>query len=222
MNEREWHYVEDGQQCGPVSESRLVELLGDGTLGPATLVWTQGMKDWREASTVEGLVPGTPPPSQGAPPGPFRPERPASVTVFGILNIVFGSLGLLCMPLGLAMIFVSPHPIYTAAWAKVWMLFSAAVGFVCTILLIVVGIGLLYLKAWARMWAFGYGCFAIVWGIIGAGFNIWLMASRADGYSQQTVPSVIGGVCGGILTLVYPILLVIFMQRPNVKSACTR
>ncbi|MHC4511192.1 MAG: DUF4339 domain-containing protein [Planctomycetota bacterium] len=56
MNEQEWHYVKDGRQCGPVSQAKLVELLREGTLGPETLVWTQEMEDWRQASAMDGLV----------------------------------------------------------------------------------------------------------------------------------------------------------------------
>ena len=165
MNERQWYYVKDGQQCGPVSEARLIELLRDGTLGPSTRVWTQGMEDWHEASTINSLVPAVLSPLQGGPPlaaQSLRPERPASVTVFGILNIVLGGLGMLCMPVGLIAILAMPHVGNPAALPKVWLLFSSAIGFVCTVLLIAAGIGLLYLKAWARVLCLGYGWFAII------------------------------------------------------------
>ena len=223
MNERQWYYVKDGQQCGPVSEAALIDLLHQGTLGPSTQVWAQGMENWREASAVEGLLAGTPP-LQGAPTvsGPFRPARPTAVTVFGILNIVFGTLGLMCMPLAFVGMFAMPHVGNPAALPKVWLLFSSAIGLGCTVLLIAAGIGLLYLKAWGRRCSLFYGWFAIVWGIIGAGLNIWFTTLKAEGNMEMVLPSVIGGVCGGLIGLIYPILLVIFMQRPNVKEACTR
>ena len=225
MNERQWYYVKDGQQCGPVSEVALIDLLNQGTLGPTTRIWTQGMDDWREASAVEGLIAGTSPLLQGGPPlaaQSLRPERPTAVTVFGILNIVFGSLGLLCVPVGLIAIFAMPNAMNTAGSNTVWMLLSGVVGLACTIFLIVVGIGLLYQKAWARTGSLVYGWFAIIWGIIGAGLNIWLMTSRVEAYSPSIIPSMIGGVFGGLIGLIYPILLIIFMRRPSVRNACTR
>ncbi len=225
MNERQWYYVKDGQQCGPVSEAGLIDLLHQGTLGPATRVWTQGMEDWHEASTINALVPAVLPPLQGEPPPAaqsFRPERPTSVTVFGILNIVFGSLGLLCMPVGLFAILAMPNAMNTAGSNTVWMLLSGVVGLACTIFLIIAGIGLLYLKAWARKGSLLYGWFAIIWGIIGVAFNVCFMTSSMGGSAERVVPSVIGGVCAGSIGLIYPVLLVIFMHRPNVKQACTR
>lgn len=225
MDERQWYYVKEGQQCGPVSEARLIELLRDGSIGASTQVWTQGMENWREASAVEGLVAGTPQPLQAAPatvPQSFHPQRPTAVTVFGILNIVFGTLGLLCMPVGLIAMFAMPQVAHQAATPRAWLLLSSAIGLACTIFLIVIGTGLLYLKAWARKGSLVYGWFAIIWGIIGACINVGFMVSRVGGNAETVVPSMIGGVCGGLIGLIYPVLLVIFMQRPNVKEACTR
>jgi hypothetical protein len=44
-----WHYAAGDQQHGPVDESTLRELLLSGNLSPATLVWTEGMPEWRPA-----------------------------------------------------------------------------------------------------------------------------------------------------------------------------
>ena len=101
MNERQWYYVKNEQQYGPVSESSLVELLRGRTLGPETQVWTQGMEDWRQASSIDELAPFISSALQTTATAAlqsFVPQRPTSVTVFGILNIIFGSLGLICTP----------------------------------------------------------------------------------------------------------------------------
>lgn len=224
MNERQWYYVKNEQQYGPVSESSLVELLRNRTLGPETQVWTQGMEDWRQASSIGELAPFISSALQTtvtAAQQSFVPQRPTSVTVFGILNIIFGSLGLICTPVGLVAIFVMPNAMNPAGGALAWLLLSLAIGFACTILLLTVGIGLLYLKAWARIWCLGYGWFAIGWGIIGMVVNIGLSISGADGYNQDT-PGMIGGLCGGLIGFVYPILLVVYMRSSNVKNACIR
>ena len=52
----EWHYAKDGNQLGPVSASELKQLAASGTLGPADLVWNEGMSAWKPASSVEGLI----------------------------------------------------------------------------------------------------------------------------------------------------------------------
>jgi len=59
----DWHYAENGQQLGPVSEERLLELVHAGTVRPDTLVWRAGMAEWRPYIEAG---PGAPPPLNGA------------------------------------------------------------------------------------------------------------------------------------------------------------
>jgi uncharacterized RDD family membrane protein YckC len=42
-----WHYVEQGQQIGPVSDAQLVELAATGKINGGTLVWHEGLADWQ-------------------------------------------------------------------------------------------------------------------------------------------------------------------------------
>ena len=56
MTERQWHYVENGQSVGPVDEAVLRERASSGLLGPADLVWTEGMPDWIAAGTVPQII----------------------------------------------------------------------------------------------------------------------------------------------------------------------
>jgi hypothetical protein len=225
MNERQWHYVKNGQQFGPVSESCLVELFRTRTLEPDAQVWTEGMEDWAQAYSIDelaSLISSALQTAATAAPQSFVPPRPTSVTVFGILNIVFGGLGLLCTPFGLIAIFVMPNVVNPSGSALVWLLLSSFIGFICTILLLTVGIGLLYQKAWARIWCLGYGWFAIIWGIVGMIVNIGLTVSGAYGYRQDNIPGVIGGFCGGLIGFIYPVLLIIFMRKQHVKNACIK
>jgi uncharacterized RDD family membrane protein YckC len=48
----EWYYVVDGQRLGPVSDEQLNALIENGTVGGTTLVWRQGMPDWRTLQEV--------------------------------------------------------------------------------------------------------------------------------------------------------------------------
>ena len=47
MNDPDWFYNLDGVRNGPVSGARLKVLRKDSTLSDDTLVWTEGMNDWR-------------------------------------------------------------------------------------------------------------------------------------------------------------------------------
>ena len=56
----EWYYAKGGQQQGPVSREQLLELIRDGGLdAEKDLVWNSSMSDWKPASQVTGLVPGS-------------------------------------------------------------------------------------------------------------------------------------------------------------------
>jgi uncharacterized membrane protein len=50
-----WYYAKDSQQCGPVNESELKELLATGKLAAAVFVWRDGMADWAPADTLPEL-----------------------------------------------------------------------------------------------------------------------------------------------------------------------
>lgn len=50
----DWYYEKNGAQNGPISEAELKELVEDGSIGQANLVWMQGMEDWAPYSSVFG------------------------------------------------------------------------------------------------------------------------------------------------------------------------
>jgi len=65
----EWHYANNGQKFGPVTEEQLLHLAQGGVIQPETLVWHAGLTDWkpfREAG------PAAPPP---VPADPYAPKR---------------------------------------------------------------------------------------------------------------------------------------------------
>ena len=80
-----WYYRTDDTddtENGPISNEQLRTLARTGVLHPSTLVWKDGMPDWRPASSVKGLFDGgqrrNPPsdpsvPKQGAKPPAFPP-----------------------------------------------------------------------------------------------------------------------------------------------------
>ena len=156
-----------------------------------------------------------------------RMARPTSVTVFGI-SISSSAPCLMCTPLAIAALWI-PGSRVSCNGSGHDGLYDCRLyrGFLCAILLLAAGIGLLYQKRWARQWSYGYGWFAIVWAIIGIIISVALMASgiQGSGGLEETaakVGGVVGGMCGGIIGLIYPIILVVFMRRPNVVEACQK
>jgi uncharacterized RDD family membrane protein YckC len=55
----DWHYAENGQQAGPVSEEELLQLAQSGAVTPDTLIWHSGMDGWKPFREAR---PGLPPP----------------------------------------------------------------------------------------------------------------------------------------------------------------
>lgn len=48
----QWYYAANGEQAGPVEETELKQLSEKGTITPETLVWKEGMADWKPYSEV--------------------------------------------------------------------------------------------------------------------------------------------------------------------------
>ncbi|MFA5239136.1 MAG: hypothetical protein WC476_05430 [Phycisphaerae bacterium] len=148
-------------------------------------------------------------------------EKPTSVTVFGILNCVFGGMGLLCTPFGM---FVGAAAMQktmqaTAAY-RIWMFVGGFVGIGFSCWLLALGIGLLTFKKWARRGCVAYACTVIVWNFIGVGVNIASLALHWITVPEASLPGFVGGTVGGMCGgLIYPILLLIFMQTDKVKRA---
>lgn len=162
-------------------------------------------------------------------------QRPTSVTVFGILNIVFAVIGILAL-LATAMLFVaigtnSNNPVLQIIQDNpgfaTWMKISVVLGFCVTAALLAAGIGLLMLKPWARTISIIYGIYSIVMIPVGTVVNyIYVthpMIERAQGTQGPEAAGAIGGAVGGMIGgcfgLIYPVLLLIFMLRPNVVAA---
>ena len=120
MAERMWYYLQENEQVGPIPQEELLRMLSQGVLPRTTYVWAEGMGQWQPASEIPELGGQVPAGGTGYGPAYGMPSqglvRPASVTVFGILNIIFGALGLLCSPFGLIAVFIPQQQGMPADW----------------------------------------------------------------------------------------------------------
>jgi hypothetical protein len=163
-------------------------------------------------------------------------NRPTSVTVFGILNIVFGVLGLCGMVFTIAILFGgfdvgADNPVMEImegnAFLDVYQKAGIALGFIATIALIAAGIALLQMRRWGRTVSIVYACYAILSTLVGIVINFFFLmmpmlerAGDAAGPERAgLVGGAVGGTLGGCVGLIYPVLLLYFMLRPNVRAA---
>jgi DNA-directed RNA polymerase subunit RPC12/RpoP len=154
--------------------------------------------------------------------------RPTSITVLGVLNIVLGSLGLLCLPLVIAAEFVPREAFALTALPREWQMISTIIAPFAFVWLAATGVGLLRLRKWARLGAVAYGWFAIAFGtvqlcVIVATYivNMYDVASGVRPLQPEYVTAtMLGGLLAGFVALVYPLLLVVLLSRPRLIHAC--
>jgi hypothetical protein len=166
-------------------------------------------------------------------------QRPTSVTVFGILNIIFGSLGILCTPFALMVLFVTPPPgqgqnpnpaielMKDPGYRTITVVMSG-LGIVASAVLLASGIGLLRLRPWGRALAIGYAFYALAAALVNMVVSyVYLIAPMMEAAQKNNNPQstgaavggTIGGLIGSVGSLIYPVLLLVFMTRPRVVRA---
>jgi hypothetical protein len=161
-------------------------------------------------------------------------QRPTSVTVFGILNIVFAVFGVFGLIASIALFFAaadSNNPVIkimheNPAYAS-WLKFCIPLGLLSCAALLAAGIGLLHLKSWARLLSIAYAIYAIVFGIIGMVVNFMFLVRPMIEQAQQrqgpeaasAIGAAVGGSVGGCFGLIYPVLLLVFMLLPKTAAA---
>ena len=213
-----YFYIGSGHQAiGPVEGEALVELRRQGLIGDETRVAPEGEADWR--SFRDFYRPG----SAVAPP-PLLPEPPLSVRVFGICNIVFGSLGLLCLPLtaGIMVALImgktqeAAGPLHNG-----WLVFSLVLGTFSAGALLLSGIGLCRFREWGRKLALVCAAVDISQALVSFAVNLktspTLLKHHLDcpKYWFALIPTVLLLAVG----LAYPVALFIFLRRPAAREA---
>lgn len=158
-------------------------------------------------------------------------NRPTSITVFGVLNLVFGVLGLCGVGfslVSLGMVAPGTNPVYDLMRASpillYWTYASSVLGAIFTVLLIASGIGLLMDKGWGRLLGLAYAGFTILFGLLGLVMNalflfpglMELVDSSSPEVMGGAIGGMVGGLAGGCVGLLYPVVLIVFMTRKAV------
>jgi len=156
-------------------------------------------------------------------------QKTTSVTLFGVLNIVFAALGIVGVISSVMLFLVagdaSKNPVIQIIHDNpaygLWMKISIPLGLLSAGALLAAGIGLLKLQTWARMLSIVYAIYAIITVLVGSVVNYFFLMrpllEQAQGKSGPEVGAAIGGAIGGTVGscfgLIYPIVLLIFMLR---------
>lgn len=72
----QWYYTVGSQQQGPVGVDQIRAMMGSGSLGPDTLVWTSSMTEWQPLGRTP-LAASLPPASLPMGQGTYAPPTPA-------------------------------------------------------------------------------------------------------------------------------------------------
>jgi hypothetical protein len=134
-------------------------------------------------------------------------NRPTSVTVFGILNIVFAVIGVLSMIASLFMFLpqaagthnpviqlIHDNPAFAA-----WLKFSMVQGTLAAVALLLAGIGLLKLQPWARTVSIVYAIYSVVMIVVGTVANyFFMMKPLLEQAHQKSGPEAVGAAAGAI------------------------
>jgi len=173
------------------------------------------------------------------PPPPVIPQRPASLTVFGILNLIFGVMGLVGLVVSLKLYYtplegqtglmadlLRAEPFY-ASCMRVMSVPSA----LYVIAMIVSGIGLLQARDGARRLAILCGVYGILAGIVNGYLTFYHVMPFTIEYTVATVkePAIAGmmrsftqagTITGMLAAFAYPVVTLIFMGRKSVCDYC--
>jgi hypothetical protein len=94
-----WFFAKDGStdRKGPIPENELRSLISAGQIGPADLVWTEGMPSWLPLRTLPQMLPGgaAAGPTPAAPGSPLPEGLHGWMVFVGIMSIFCGVLTIL-------------------------------------------------------------------------------------------------------------------------------
>lgn len=172
-------------------------------------------------------------------------EKPKAIKVFGILNVIFGGLGLLgtCIGLGAILVITSglipvpdgqPNPAFVLQEENAFLYFynilSAAFALLFTIVLLTSGIGLLRHKRWGRTTGLAWAAYCVLSTIVVSvvtwthiyPYQLETMDEAAAAVPNMEAILLVSMIFGNVLSvgyLIYPALFVLFGSKQSFKDA---
>ncbi len=214
---RYFYLSAENQAVGPLEGEALVALRRQGVIGDDTRVAPEGEAVWHVFADF--YRPGVSDSTSSALPLP-----PVSIRVFGICNIVFGSLGLLCMPVtaGLiaAVILGKTQEVYEPLH-NAWLVFTVVLGVFLAGGLLLSGIGLCRFREWGRKLALACAGVDVVESFISFGVNLTtspLVVKHQFDCTKHWL-GVALFVFLLVIGLAYPVALLVMLRRRGVREA---
>ena len=160
-------------------------------------------------------------------------QRPFPVSIFGILNIVFGFYALYSVFATLSTLSITGETkneiakiIHDVPAYATWVKCTIPLGLLSSALLVPAGVGLLRLGEWARKLSIAYGVYAILFDIAVAIINFVFVLppgipgpSHTDGGGNPALVAAVIAIMGGVFGLIYPVVLIVFMTRREIAAA---
>ncbi len=174
-------------------------------------------------------------------------EKPKAIKVFGVLNVIFGGLGLLgtCIGLGAILAFTSglipipdgqSNPAFATqdenAFLYFYNIISAAVALLFAIVLLVSGIGLLKHKKWGRTTGLAWSGYCVLATIVTSvitwthiyPYQLEMLDTNEATAGLPNMEAILLGsmIFGNVLSvgyLIYPGLFALFSSKPPFKDA---
>lgn len=162
-------------------------------------------------------------------------DPPKSATVLGVINVIFGLLGILSGVIGLVFLMLMvtgamelPDEAMSQQISSPMAIGSAIVGMLLSIVLVIAGWGLIQFKPFGRTLSIWYALLSIVFALIGivvgsmeipgaiASFDT---LDSEDPQQINAAMTPIIGVVSNCVSMIYPIILLIFMNRRSFVEA---
>jgi hypothetical protein len=123
MRPMSWFYERSGESIGPVTEAEFSRLVADGSIGPATLVWREGMTNWQPQAEL--LPPAVPSVAPSIVTGPAPGAATSSCQVCGgvfpadqMVAIAGATVCAACKPARLQMLHEGVAPAAAGVWRR--------------------------------------------------------------------------------------------------------
>lgn len=145
----------------------------------------------------------------------------SDVRIIAVLGVIFGTLGLSCLPFNLGGWVTYGFPAQTAKDSPLdlWALLSTFIGLGLAALLLLSSMAAYKFNWWGRdgmlLWAF----LSLLYGIVGIPFwGRFLIPSAASQYASLRGPDELAGLLGWLIGTFFSIFVLWYLTRPAVRA----